>query len=140
MLARIRALVVERALVIALRLACDLDASQPAWARSLAARLPDGTPLLTRLVYPDLSAGRRPSAVGLRIRQLLYRPVPGLNLRPSRVAETLLPRFAVRAQGPPRVGTRLGRLIRWLALLGANLVALADWKLRGDRRKRSGGS
>jgi hypothetical protein len=143
-LRRIRALGAERALVIALRLAHDVDPTAlPQWARELAFRLPHGRPLLARLVYPDLSAGKGPTREGQRIRSFLFKLLPGLVFQPVRVLEALLPRFRVPGVARPRTRTRVARLLRRLALVGANLVALGFlWlqRRRAAERDRTGES
>jgi hypothetical protein len=133
-LCRIRALGAERSLVIALRLAHDVDPTAlPQWARELALRLPHGRPLLARLVYPDLSTGKGPTREGQRIRSFLFKPLPGLVFQRVRVLEALLPRFCVPGVARPHMRTRVARLLRRLALMGANLVAIGF--LRFQRRR-----
>jgi hypothetical protein len=142
-LRRIRALGAERALVIALRLAHDVDPTAlPQWGRQLALRLPHGRPLLARLVYPDLSTGKGPTREGQRIRSFLFKLLPGLVFQRARVLEALLPRFRVPGVARPRTRTRVVRLLRRVALMGANLVAIGLLRLRrrrGAERGRAGG-
>lgn len=138
-LRRIRALGAERALVIALRLAHDVDPTAlPRWARELALRLPHGRPLLARLVYPDLSAGKGPTRQGQRIRSFLLKLLPGLVFQRLRVLEALLPRFRVPGVAPPPRRTRLVHFLRRVALMGANLVAFGFLRLQRPRAAERG--
>jgi hypothetical protein len=135
---RIRSLGGERALIIALRLASDLEPEAlPTWARELADRLPRRIPLLARLVYPDLCAGSGTSPRGHRARAYLLSMRPVLGFRPIRVLEALLPRPRVPGVARQGLVASARRAARRAALLVANLGALASIRLRATRR--SGG-
>lgn len=138
-LRRIRELGAERALVVALRLAHDVDPTAlPQWARELALRLPHGRPLLTRLVYPDLSTGKAPTREGQRIRSFLFKLLPGLVFQRVRVLEALLPRFRVPGVARPPTRTRVASLLRRVALIGANLLAVGFLRLQRRRASERG--
>ena len=127
-LRRIRQLGAERALVIALRLASDLaDDCLPKWAREMAGRLPARTPLLARIVYPDLSRGRPPSPLGESTRAFLFTVRPGLDFRVLRVLEAVLP--TPRVPGIVTEPRRFGQSLRRGLLMAANLSSLAQMKL-----------
>lgn len=124
-LRRIRELEAERQLVVALRLAWDVDPmALPRWSMPLAQRLPRRTPLLARTVYPDLSAGKGVTRSGLRRRRFLLSMNPRLGFRPVRVVESLLPQYTVAGTKLPGVRGRMVRQVRCWGLIGANIWAL----------------
>lgn len=121
--ARMSELGAQRAVVIALRLAQDLDSSVlPCWARELAERLPYRRPILARLLYPN---SQRASGSRERVRAYLFAMLPGLGFRPIRVLQALLP--APRVPGVARSGiaTWAVSAVRRAGLAVANLAALA---------------
>ncbi len=133
-LPRMQALAAERALVIALRLVHDLDAEVlPDWARELAERLPHGRPMITRIIFPDLSAGDGTTAAGKKRRSFLFGDLPGLGFRPVRLVELFVPSFRVPGVTEPAVRKTLGGTLKRVALGGANLLAIASWKIRGEK-------
>lgn len=140
LLDRIRALGGERALIVALRLAADLDPEAlPTWARELAERLPRRTPLLARLVYPDLCAGNGITPRGRRTRAFLLSMRPVLGFRPVRVLEALLPRQRISGVTREGLAERVYRAGRRAALITTNLAALASIRLRTIRHRARDG-
>jgi hypothetical protein len=130
-LRRFRELGAHEALPVSLRLACDLDErALPDWARAAAERIPARTSLLCRLVYPELSSGRRGIQVSRWLRSLLLTPVSGLVLRPIRILEAIAPRPASGAAGGRAWRPWIAHLARIGRLGAANLAAIARWKLR----------
>lgn len=124
---RMRELSAERELVIALRLAHDLDPdSLPAWAEEQSGRVPGGRPWISRIMYPDLSKGIAPTPAGSRRRAFLQRNLPGLGFRPIRVIETLLPSVRVTGVERQKIGVRFGSAVRRAGLGAANLLAIAS--------------
>jgi hypothetical protein len=133
-LRRFRELGDHEALPVSLRLACDLEEKAlPDWARAAAERIPAGTSLLCRLVYPELSSGRRGAPVGRWLRPLLLTPVSGLVFRPIRILEAIAPRPASGAAGSRAWRPWIAHLARIARLGAANLAAIARWKLRRSR-------
>lgn len=141
LLDRMRRLGAEPALVVALRLALDVDETGvPAWARELGDRLPGPTPWVARIVYPDVPEPWRSTW-----RRFFIGTLPVASFRPSRVVEMLLPDPVIPGIDRPRphVGRR-GLLSRcWLA--ARNVWALLAWKTMsvvgsratGERAERS---
>jgi hypothetical protein len=138
--ARMRELAAEGALVTSLRLALDLEPSAlPAWAVALAERLPGATPLIARLVYPDLHAGRPPSERARRLRAWGFRTLPEVGFAPLNALQALLPSPTVPGTAPLSPVSRLARLPRKLGLIAANAWAVVRWRLerwRDERRAR----
>ena len=135
-LARARELGGEHALVVSLRIATDVNPDAlPSWAREQAERLPHGRPLMSRVIYPDLSAGRRPSPFSKRLRSFLFADLPGLGFRPIRLLELLLPKFKVPLVASPP-SSAAGVVVRLLLGL-ANVLAIVAWKLKEWRRPRT---
>jgi hypothetical protein len=131
---RIRELHAARSVVVALRLANDLDPSAlPEWARALAERLPHGRPPLRRLVYPDLATGLEATERGRRRRRWLLTMSPTLGFRPVRVLEALLPRHVVPGTGHPWRTLWPIRTLRQCAKIGAALITLATVRRRQNR-------
>ena len=136
-LARTRELGAERALSIALRFAHDLDAKAlPPWTRALADRLPHGRPLVSRLVYPDLSSGHGVNESGRRRRAFLSAMHPRLGFRPVRVLESLLPDFSVPGVPKRPLLARARLAARRVLLIAANLAAI--WRARRQRHPMDG--
>jgi hypothetical protein len=136
---RFRELGVHEALPVSLRLACDLDEEAlPDWARATAERTPAQTPLLCRLVYPELSSGRQVTAVGRWLGRLLLTPVSGLVFRPIRILEAIAPRPASGGAGSRAWRPWIAHLARLAWLGAANLAAIARWKLRRSWRTPRG--
>jgi hypothetical protein len=141
-MARMRELEAEGPLATSLRLAADLDPqAQPAWAMAWAERLPGKTPLIARLVYPDLHAGGPPTDRARRLRAWGFRTLPEVGFAPLNALQALLPSPTVPGMTPLSPTDRLRRLPRKLGLIAANVVAVVRWRLdrwRGERRARTG--
>jgi hypothetical protein len=130
-LRRIGELGADEALRVSLRLARDLDETAlPDWARAAGEHVPERTSLLCRLVYPELSSGRRGSAIGRWLASLLRTPVSGLVFRPIRILESIAPprtSGASESRAWRLWSTQLARIGR---LGTANLAAIARFKLQ----------
>jgi len=140
---RMRELSAEGALTTAMRLALDLAPPElPSWATETGERLPGRTPLVARLVYPDLRAGRAPTARSRRMRAWGFRTLPELGFAPISALQALLPSPTVpgTTRGSPLA--RLVRMPRKLGLVFANAIAVLRWRIdrwRGERRERRSG-
>jgi hypothetical protein len=138
-----RELAAEGAIATALRLALDLAPSElPPWATAMGERLPGRTPLVARLVYPDLRAGNPPTPRSRRMRAWGFRTLPEVGFAPISALQALLPSPTV--PGTTR-GSSLGRLLRVprrLGLVFANAIAVLRWRIdrwRSERREKRGG-
>jgi hypothetical protein len=140
-MARMHELEAEGPLVTSMRLAIDLDPSAlPAWATACGERLPGTTPLIARLVYPDLHAGGPPSERARRRRAWGFRTLPEVGFAPLNALQALLPSPVVPGRTPLGAMGRLRRLPRKLGLIAANVWAVLRWRLdrwRGERRARN---
>jgi hypothetical protein len=140
---RMRDLAAEGAITTALRLAVDLARSElPPWATALGERLSGPTPLVARLVYPDLRAGNPPTPRARRMRAWGFRTLPEVGFAPISALQALLPSPTVPGTTRRSPLGRMGRMPRRLGLLFANAIAVVRWRIerwRGVRRgKRSG--
>ena len=134
---RMRDLAAEGAIATALRLAVDLAPSGlPPWATALGGRLPGRTPLVARLVYPDLRACNPPTPRARRMRAWGFRTLPEVGFAPISALVALLPSPTV--PGTTRTGPlgRLRRLPGRLGLIFANAIAVVRWRIDRRRSKR----
>jgi hypothetical protein len=135
-LGRIRQLAAERSLVIAMRLALDMDPTAiPDWARRLAERLPHGHPLVRGVALVQLRAAK-PRRPGSR-RPFLLRPIPHLDFRPISVLVAILPQMRVPGVEQRSLNVRARQFLHTLILVGQNVAALVRWSLQ--RRRKSTG-
>lgn len=142
---RMRELSAEGAIAAALRLAVDLAPSGlPPWARARGERLPGRTPLVARLVYPDLRGGEAPTPRARRMRAWGFRTLPELGFAPISALQALMPSPAVPGTTRPGPLARLRRTPGRLGLVLANALAVARWRIErwrdGRRAKRAGGA
>lgn len=141
-LARMRELAAEAACVTSLRLALDLEpAALPAWAAAEGERLPGATPLITRVVYPDLLSGGPPQERARRLRDWGFHTLPEVGFAPISALQALLPKPRVPGTAAASPLESLARLPGRLALLAANLVAVIRWRVdrwRDERRSKTG--
>lgn len=134
---RVRELAAEEAIATALRLAVDLAPSRlPAWAAAQGERLPGRTPLVTRIVYPDLRTGTGPTERARRMRAWGFRTLPEVGFAPISALAALLPSPTLPGTSRGGPHARLRHVPRTLGLTLANAIAIARWRLDRWRRER----
>jgi len=138
--ARMHELAAEGAIATALRLAVDLAPSGiPEWATALGERLPGRTPLVARLVYPDLRAGHPPTPRAQRMRAWGFRTLPEVGFAPISALQALLPSPTVPGTTRRSPLGRLSRMPAKLGLIVSNAVAVVRWRIdrwRSERREK----